>query len=134
MKSIKPGRGPSMMSGIGAVFAAVFGLIWIGVASSIGAPGIFPLFGLVFIGIAVAQGVYHFSNATRKNRFSVLDVTDEDEEPDPLNEKFGEQQKAPPDCEDQAAAYGYCPYCGDKLPQEDVLYCGRCGKQLPEKN
>lgn len=29
MKSIKPGRGPSMMGGISALFAALFGVFWI---------------------------------------------------------------------------------------------------------
>ena len=28
MRSIKPGRGPSMMGAAGAVFAVIFGIIW----------------------------------------------------------------------------------------------------------
>lgn len=35
------------------VVAIVFGVGWIISASSMGAPGIFPLFGLVFIGMAI---------------------------------------------------------------------------------
>jgi len=38
---------------IAGCFAIVFGLVWIIFASSIGAPGIFPLFGLLFIGFAI---------------------------------------------------------------------------------
>jgi len=37
---------------IGGVIAIGFGIFWMGMASGIGAPGIFPLFGLVFIGVA----------------------------------------------------------------------------------
>lgn len=38
---------------IGGMIAVVFGIFWISMASSMGAPGFFPLFGLVFIGAAV---------------------------------------------------------------------------------
>jgi len=38
---------------VGGVFAVVAGIIWMVAASSMGAPGVFPLFGLVFIAIAV---------------------------------------------------------------------------------
>lgn len=38
---------------IGGVVAIIFGVFWIGFASSMGAPGFFPLFGLVFIAFAV---------------------------------------------------------------------------------
>ena len=36
MKSIKRGRGPSMMEGIGSVFMAIFGVLWMITAASIG--------------------------------------------------------------------------------------------------
>ena len=55
MKSIKPGRGPSMMSGVASIGAAIFGLIWTIAAASMGA-GPFALFGLVFIGIVSGLG------------------------------------------------------------------------------
>lgn len=35
------------------LFAVVFGIIWMILASSIGAPGFFLLFGLLFVGIAI---------------------------------------------------------------------------------
>ena len=37
MKSIKPGRGPSMMGGLGSIFAGVFGVIWTMAAVQMGA-------------------------------------------------------------------------------------------------
>lgn len=130
MKSVKPGRGPSMMSGAASVAVAIFGLIWTAGAASIGAPGVMVLFGVVFIVIAIIQGIYAFSNATRKNRFSTWDITDTDEEPDPLNERFGEQKNAAAPDDGQTPA-AYCPYCGAPVPEEDHLYCGRCGRKLP---
>ena len=60
MKSVKPGRGPSMMGGVASVFAVVFGIIWMGGAASMGAPGFFLLFGVAFIGIGVVNAVYSF--------------------------------------------------------------------------
>ena len=38
---------------IGGGIAVVFGIFWMVTASSMGAPGLFPLFGLVFIGVAI---------------------------------------------------------------------------------
>lgn len=43
----------SVASLVGGIIAVVFGIFWIGMASSHGTPAFFPLFGLVFIGIAV---------------------------------------------------------------------------------
>ena len=135
MKSIKPGRGPSMMGGVGAVFAAIFGVIWMGAAAGMGAPPIFPLFGLVFIGMAVAGAVYNFKNATGKNRYSAYDIVDEHEEPDPLNQRFGGQNSGFsadtfPDTP-ASNSFAFCPYCGMEL-EPDFTFCPRCGKQLPE--
>ncbi len=46
----EPSSGGAIIAGC---FAIVFGLIWTIFASSIGAPGVFPLFGLVFVGFAI---------------------------------------------------------------------------------
>ena len=54
MKSIKPGRGPSMMSGVMSIAVGIFGLFWTIMAASIGG-GFMALFGIVFIGIAIAH-------------------------------------------------------------------------------
>ena len=118
MKSVKPGRGPSMMGGVASVFAVVFGIIWMCGAASIGAPGFFLLFGVAFIGIGVVNA----------------DIVDSDEEPDPLDERFGRQpdNAAPPQA-GEAGAFAYCPYCGAKLG-EGFSFCGKCGKALPEQD
>lgn len=129
MKSIKPGRGPSMMGGIMSIAMGAFGLIWTVIAVSIGG-GIFALFGVVFIVIAIVQAVYNFKNATSENRYSAFDITDSSEETDPLNERFGSKaQKS-----DKADASGntsvFCPYCGTKV-EGDYEFCNKCGKKLP---
>ena len=127
MKSIKPGRGPSMMGGLGSIFAGVFGVIWTMAAVQMGA-GIFALFGVVFILFAVLQAVYQFKNATGENRYSVFDITEDGEEPDPL-----EKRMAPPSSpaeENKEPGGGFCPYCGAPA-EKGYDFCCRCGKKLP---
>lgn len=135
MKSIKPGRGPSMMGGFGSVFGIVFGIFWTIMAANMthgfGLVGvIFPLFGVLFIIIGVVNAVYNFKNATGKNRYSAFDITDDTEEPDPLNERFGgsaEQVQNMP-----LSGDSFCPYCGAPV-QSDFAFCRKCGKQLPKE-
>ena len=93
MKSIKPGRGPSMMGGFMSIVIGLIGVFWTLSAISMGAPFFFCMFGVVFVVIAVVQAVYNFKNATSKNRYSVYDITDVGEETDPLNEKYGNTEK-----------------------------------------
>jgi hypothetical protein len=50
-------------SAVGGVFAAVFGVVWIGAASSMGAPAPFVLFGVVFVGFAIFNAVNGASKA-----------------------------------------------------------------------
>lgn len=129
MKSIKPGRGPSMMSGISSILAGVFGVAWTIGAVSMGAGGLFAVFGLVFVAMAVVSAIYNFKNATSKNRYSTFDITDENEEPDPWNERFGEQKNFSSQ-NISSNDNQYCPYCGAKT-DGDFLYCNKCGKKLP---
>lgn len=94
MKSIKRGRGPSVRSGIGGIFVALFGVVWIIGASAITRgmgifAVIFPLFGVIFVIAAVAGAICDFRNASAPNRFSEYDITDGSEERDPLNARFG---------------------------------------------
>ncbi len=129
MKSIKPGRGPSMMSAIVGIFVAIFGVVWTIAAVSMGA-GIFGLFGLVFVAIAIVNVVYNFKNATGKNRYSSFDITEDGEEIDPWNERFGEKRDNSFSSTNQAGDSKYCPYCGAKV-QGDFEFCNQCGKRLP---
>lgn len=104
MYSIKPGRGPSAMGGIVALLMGGFGILWIIFSSklitSFGFPGfvrvIFPLFGVVFVLICIAGAIYNFRNSSAKNRYSVIDITTEKEEPCPLNQTFGTKTLSSP--------------------------------------
>ncbi|MHB8963656.1 MAG: zinc-ribbon domain-containing protein [Saccharofermentanales bacterium] len=136
MRSIKPGRAPSMMSGVMSLVMVAFGIFWMIMVSSMGG-GYFALFGIFFIIAAIAQAVYAFKNATSKNRFSAFDITDENEEIDPLNEKFGQSDSdnsAIPrqDSTDSGTSDNrFCPYCGTAL-QQDFEFCQKCGRKLPD--
>lgn len=114
------------MGGVMSIAVAVFGIFWTIMAASIGA-GPFALFGLVFIAIAVIQAVYHFKNATGKNRYSAFDITDGEEEPDPLNLRFGEQSESHSGADTDNR---FCPYCGTAVAA-NYEFCNQCGKQLP---
>jgi len=139
MRSVKPGRGPSLMGGVGAVFAALFGIIWIVAASSMGAPPFFALFGVIFVLLAAASAVYNFYNAAARNRMSVLDVTTGEEEPDPIAQAMGyagEAAQAESSDDPGRPADGsrqfpgeYCPFCGAKV-SADFDYCPKCGKDI----
>lgn len=125
MKSVKPGRGPSMMGGIIGIAVAVFGVLWTIMAIASGAAIMAP-FGIIFVIIAVVDVIYNFKNATGKNRYSQYDITDENEEPDPLGERFGGTYER----EKSRESGAYCPYCGTKT-QSDFEYCPKCGRKLP---
>ncbi len=139
MKSIKRGRGPSMMQGAGSIFAAVFGVLWTVMAVSMGAPAIFALFGVCFIGIAVVQAVYNFKNASGGERFSEFDIVDSREEGDPIDSYFKKADrkadKAAPEnsaldgSASEDSGDGFCPYCGEPV-KADYAFCRKCGKKL----
>ena len=114
MKSVKPGRGPSAMGAVGALFAAIFGV--------------------VFVIIGIIQAIYNFKNATGKNRYSEFDIVDSREEPDPLAQRLGLEQEdtAPNGSEADSGDFRYCPYCGARLG-DGFTFCGKCGKRLPEE-
>lgn len=131
MKSVKPGRGPSFMGGIMCLLFSVFGVLWTISAGRIGAPSIMTIFGVGFVLLGIGMAIYEFMNATRKKRFSLYDITSDKEEPDPLNERFGEDTaRAISDAADGDAAF--CPYCGEQA-EEGYRYCRKCGKALPER-
>ncbi len=122
MRSIKPGRGPSMMGGVMGIFVTLFGIYWTILASRAG--GVMVIFGVFFVVVAIVQTVYNFKNATGKNRYSHFDITEDTEEPDPLNEAFGYKDNQ------NSAESNFCPYCGTMVTDE-YTYCNKCGKRLP---
>lgn len=133
MRSIKRGRGPSMMGGISSIFVAIFGVIWTLLASQTGSI-LFMMFGVIFVVQAIVQAVYNFKNATGKNRYSEYDITEGYEEVDPLNERFGNQSNFQDGFQSNTANKGedtaYCPYCG-VIIGDDFQYCHECGKKMP---
>jgi hypothetical protein len=123
------------MGGIGAIIAAGFGIFWIVITASTGAPSFFPCFGFVFIAVAVLSGIYHFYNASSRNRMSTFDVTTGEEESDPIAEALdlsrGEEEK-------EGISHGegpreiegdFCPYCGTRV-EADFDFCPKCGKDI----
>lgn len=126
MKSIKPGRGPSMLGGIVGIFMCCFGVLWTVFAAQ--ASWLFALFGVFWTGIAVVQTVFNFKNATGKNRYSSYDITDENEEPDPWNERFGGGYGDA--FKNRVVDSKFCPYCGAEV-EDDFEFCNKCGKRLP---
>lgn len=129
MKSIKPGRGPSKQAAVGSAILALFGIFWcIGVAAMGG--GFMAVFGLLFTGFAIYNAVYEFRNATSEDRYSIVDIVDEDEEPDPLNIAYG-GKRSTGESRMPGNSVDFCPYC-DKPVEGDFDFCPRCGKKLPD--
>lgn len=116
-----------MMGGIVGLFMIGFGIVWTIIAFS-GAGVVFALFGVLWTGIAIVQTIYNFKNATGKNRYSQFDITDSQEESDPLNDRFACFDDKNKSCSDSG---GYCPYCGTKA-KDDYKFCHNCGKELPQ--
>jgi hypothetical protein len=79
----------------------------------------------------VCSSDLQFKNATSRNRYSAFDITDGDEEPDPLNERFGSAQTNDTENADNApdGNANFCPYCGAKL-QAGYRFCKHCGKPI----
>jgi len=115
------------MGGVMGIAGALFGVFWTVMAIAGGAWFMAP-FGLIFIGVAVFNAIYNFKNATGKNRYSQYDITDENEELDPWDERFGRNNT---DKQTGSTVNGrYCPYCGTKN-EDDYKYCTDCGRELP---
>ena len=128
MKSVKPGRGPSMMSGIVGIFMVCFGIFWTAMTARFS--GIFAIFGILWTCMALAITVYNFKNATSKNRYSQFDITDGNEEPDPLNVRYGGQQEYQDTYSASGNTSAFCPYCGAPAAG-DYEFCNKCGRLLP---
>jgi hypothetical protein len=143
MIGVKPGRGPSLMGGVGAISAALFGTIWTVVAVSKGAGIILALFGVLFVAMAVVIAAYNFWAGTTKDRPSQFDLTTGDEEPDPIAKALGHGAEhtsstsptaEPPQAGDAAAGPrrfegDFCPFCGAHV-EKDFDFCPKCGKDI----
>ena len=86
--------------------------------------------GFLFIAMGVVNLIYHTKNATGEERYSLMDIVDENEEPDPLNEKFGKPGDAPSPAAPAGGESRFCPYCGAPV-DEGYAFCPKCGKKLP---
>ncbi len=135
MYSIKPGRGPSLIGGVGGLVVAVFGVVWTIGALSMGAPVFFALFGVVFVVMAIAGAVYNFSNAVNRDRMSTFDITSGNEEADPIAKALGYTDQ-PSRADRNEASAGprkfpgeFCPFCGAKAGP-DFDYCPKCGRDI----
>jgi len=131
MKSVKPGRSPSFMGGIGSLVSIACGIFWTIMSVSMGAPFFFKLFGIVFIVFCIVYSVYYFRNAAAKNRLSTYDISDDEEAPDPLdtfNNSRNERKRKHHD-KNESEIGNYCPYCGSKR-EPDYLFCKHCGKKI----
>ncbi len=88
------------MGVVGSVAAILIGIGWTVMATNFTShspfPGVglfFPMFGVLFVIMAIAGLVYNLRNAASQNRNSIVDITGPDEEPDPLNLRFGSQTR-----------------------------------------
>ena len=118
------------MSGVTSILVGLFGVVWTLVVASSGG-GVFSLFGVIFVIIAVVQAIYNFKNATSENRYSSFDITDENEEIDPWNQRFkNTEYKTYTHSHGEKGTSSYCPYCGAKA-EKDFRFCQNCGKELP---
>lgn len=126
MKSVKPGRGPSMLEGVVGIFMTGFGILW--TVSAFHESVVFAMFGVLWTCGAIVVTVFNLKNATGKNRYSVYDITDSSEEPDPLNERFAKPQNSTH--VNGGSCSRFCPYCGTPAAVE-FEFCNNCGKKLP---
>lgn len=117
------------MGGITSVLVGLFGVLWTILVASTGG-GFFALFGVIFTAVAVVQAIYNFKNATGKNRYSAFDITDDNEEPDPLDERFGYSDETGKHTFSSDADSNFCPYCGTRA-EVNFEFCHKCGKKLP---
>lgn len=84
------------MGAVISLFLVIFGVGWTVLTFNIFRFAPFPIVGIIFplVGVffgimGVVSFVYHVINTTGRKRMSALDVTTGAEEPDPLNQVFG---------------------------------------------
>ena len=107
MKSIKPGRGPSLIACIMDIiigaYCILFSIIMFCFSGGDSIGIVFVLFGVISIPITVISALNHFRNAIGKGRFSIDPLKDR-----LLNYKHEDITKGISDS-------SFCPYCGTKV-------------------
>ncbi len=134
MYGVKPGRGPSLLSGLGGIVAIFFGIVWICIAASTGAPPFFTLFGVIFVLMAIGLSVYSFYNAAARHRISTFEITRQDEESDPIATALGHSPSSKDNTKEEKRSSRrfegeFCPYCGTEV-KDDFDFCPKCGKDI----
>ena len=136
MKSMKGGRGPSIVRAAALFGVAVIAMVVLGqskMPGSVAYAGVkyerTSLLLVIFILMAVCGGIWFLYRAFAQNRPSETDAAGGDEEPDPLNEYFHGKYEVESTGSPAAKGGIYCPYCGKPI-QADFAFCSHCGKEL----
>ena len=137
MHGVKPGRGPSLIGGIGGIIFIILGVAMFATAASKGAPSLFLFFLGGILLVALIGTIYSFWAATTKNRPSTFDITHDDEEIDPIARALGHgpkadsasQQEPQEERKPRRFAGDFCPFCGKKI-EGDFDFCPHCGKDI----
>src|SRR5581483_9716353 len=116
-----PSRVSSVARGVGAIFATIFGVIWLIFAASAGAPWPFVLFGFIFIAVAIGGAIFNFYNAMAQNRIGFYEITNDQENSAPLS---GESSN-----HSNVQQNAFCPFCGAAV-SSNFDYCPKCGKNI----
>ena len=128
MKSIKPGRGPSLLSGIATLIGIAVIICFAAMAIKMRQTFFLIIAGFILL-VYICFTIYHFSNAIKKNRHSILYIEDDRES----NSSPSAEPKEPSALLNgkpiDGVAPRYCPYCG-KDTESDFLYCKFCGRKL----
>ena len=88
--------------------------------------------GVIFVVIGIATAAYNIKNAKGKDRFSVMDIVDREEESDPADRWISNEMASGANGGDSSldsGQFNYCPYCGYKLDSA-YMYCPKCGKSV----
>jgi hypothetical protein len=92
---------------------------------------IFPLFGVLFVIAGIASAVYNYKNARGRDRFSIIDIVDKQEEGDQADAWIKQEpgQEAPAKESPPHPAGKFCTECGQRL-EGNFAFCPGCGKNL----
>ena len=137
MHGVKPGRGPSLIGGIGGIIFIILGLAMFATVASKGAPPLFLFFLGGIVLIALIGTIYNFWAATTRNRPSTFDITHGNEEIDPIARALGHgpmdettpQEEPQEERKPRRFEGGFCPFCGKKVEGE-FDFCPHCGKDI----